>query len=185
LPRNKIFRLTAAYIESLHDDGIAFFWPGVQPVPSSDCIDLNLLESAAEQPFQAGFGQEFYPTIFDKAACLFFSIAGGHIFSNGNKRTAVLALDQFLVANSIYLLLSNKQMRNDAEKTASYRTRGESHEFVKRRLTKRFRENSVPFKMVKAFDKGMYKDIVESRQIIKNNELNRQGTEIKQRRPNG
>jgi hypothetical protein len=96
LPRNKIFRLTAAYIESLHDDGIAFFWPGVQPVPSSDCIDLNLLESAAEQPFQAGFGQEFYPTIFDKA-----------------------------------------------------------------------------------------EDIVESRQIIKNNELNRQGTEIKQRRPNG
>jgi prophage maintenance system killer protein len=142
------------------------------------------LESAAEQPFQAGFGQEFYPTIFDKAACLFFSIAGGHIFSNGNKRTAVLALDQFLAANSIYLLLSNKQMRNDAEKTASYRTRGEDHAFVKVRLCKRFRDNSVPFKMIKAFDRSMYRDIVESRQIIRNNELNREGTQLKQRRHN-
>jgi death on curing protein len=56
------------------------------------------LESAAEQPFQAGFGVEFYPTIYDKASCLFFSIAGGHIFSNGNKRASVLALDQFLLS---------------------------------------------------------------------------------------
>ena len=39
-----------------------------------DCLDLNLLQSAAEQPFQAGFGMEFYPTIYDKAACLFFSV---------------------------------------------------------------------------------------------------------------
>jgi death-on-curing family protein len=154
----------------------------VQPVASSDCIDLNLLESAAEQPFQGGFGQDFYPTIFDKAACLFFSIAGGHIFTNGNKRTAVLALDQFLSANSIYLLLSNKQMRNDAEKTASYRTRDEDHARVKARLSKRFEVNSVPFRMIKAFDTIMYRDITESRKIIRNNELNKDGVRPKQRR---
>jgi prophage maintenance system killer protein len=93
LPKSKLFKLTPAYLEFLHDRGIAVFWPGVEPVASYDCLDLNLLESATEQPFQAGFDVEFYPTIYDKAACLFFSIAGGHIFTNGNKRTAVLALN--------------------------------------------------------------------------------------------
>jgi death-on-curing protein len=82
-------------------------WPGTEPVYPHDCLDQNLLASAAVQPFQSGFGMDFYPTVSDKAACLFFSLAGGHIFSNGNKRTAVLALDQFLIANSIYLVLSN------------------------------------------------------------------------------
>jgi hypothetical protein len=40
--------------------------------------------TAAAQPFQGGYGVEyFYPTLHDKAACLFFSLAGGHIFGNG------------------------------------------------------------------------------------------------------
>jgi prophage maintenance system killer protein len=153
-------------------------------VGAADCIDLNLLESAAEQPFQAGFGVEFYPAIHNKAACLFFSIAGGHIFSNGNKRTAVLALDQFLAANSIYLLLSNKQIRSDAEKTASYRTRGEDHKVVMSRLSKRIRDNSIPFKLLRAFDRGMYRSMLQVRRVIRTNELNREGTKPKQKRPN-
>jgi prophage maintenance system killer protein len=101
LPRSKKqFPLTAQYIEDIHDQGIAIAFPGLEPVHPHDCLDRNLLESAAEQPFQGGFGVDyFYPTIYDKAACLFFSIAGGHIFGNGNKRTGVLALDQFLWAN--------------------------------------------------------------------------------------
>jgi prophage maintenance system killer protein len=180
LPRNEIFRLTAAYIESLHDDGIAFYWPGIEPVQAYDCINPNLLESAAEQPFQAGFGVEFYPTIYDKAACLFFSIAGGHIFSNGNKRASVLALDQFLSANSIYLYLSNRQIKNDAEKTASYRIRGEDHKMVMARLSRRFKSNSIPFSVMRAFDRKMYRELLEVRRVIRNNELNRPGTRPKQ-----
>jgi prophage maintenance system killer protein len=180
LPRSEIFRLTAAYIESLHDDGIAFYWPGVQPVGAFDCLDLNLLESSAEQPFQAGFGVDFYPTIYAKAACLFFSIAGGHIFTNGNKRTGVLALDQFLSANSIYLFLSNRQIRHDAEKTASYRTRGENHKTVIAKLSRRIEENSIPFSVVRSFDQPMYREMLVVRRIIRNNELNRPGTRPKQ-----
>jgi prophage maintenance system killer protein len=120
------------------------------------------------------------PTIYDKAACLFFSIAGGHIFSNGNKRASVLALDQFLSANSIYLFLSNRQIKNDAEKTASYRTRGEDHKNVMARLSRRFEKNSIPFSVVRAFDGVMYRELLEVRKIIRNNELNRPGTRPKQ-----
>ena len=57
-------------------------FPGVEPVYEDEPLNENLLESAAEQPFQGGFGVDYYPTIYDKAACLFFSIAGGHIFYN-------------------------------------------------------------------------------------------------------
>jgi len=143
-------------------------------------LDLNLLESSAEQPFQAGFGVDFYPTIYDKAACLFFSIAGGHIFTNGNKRTGVLALDQFLSANSVYLFLSNRQIRNDAGKTASYRTRGENHKTVIARLSKRIEVNSISFSVVRSFDKKMYRDLLEIRGIIRNNDLNRPGVRPRQ-----
>jgi prophage maintenance system killer protein len=180
LPPSRIFRLTSAYIESLHDDGIAFYWPGVQPVGTFDCIDLNLLESLEHQPFQCGFGVDFYPTIYDKAACLFFSLAGGHIFTNGNKRTGVLALDQFLSANSLYLFLSNRQVKNDARKAASYRIRGEDHKTVMAKLSQRIEANTIPFSIVKSIDARMYRDLLMARKVIRENELNRLGTRPKQ-----
>jgi prophage maintenance system killer protein len=164
----------------LHDEGIALYWPGIQPVGTFDCIDLNLLESSAKQPFQAGFGVDFYPTIYDKAACLFFSLAGGHIFTNGNKRTGVLALDQFLSANSLYLFLSNRQVKNDARRTASYRTRGENHKTVIANLSRRIESNTIPFSVVRSFDTQMYRDLLSVRRVIRDNEFNKPGTRPKQ-----
>lgn len=122
------------------------FFPGIEPVGRRDVRDRNLLESAPKQPFQAAFGVEFYPTIHDKAACLFFSICTGHIFANGNKRTAVLALDQFLLANEIYLTLSNDQIRELAEDTARYNIRREDQRAVRARISQLIRENSIPFR---------------------------------------
>ena len=119
-------------------------------------MDDNLLESASEQPFQAGYGVEFYPTIYDKAACLFFSIAGGHIFGNGNKRTAVLALDQFLTANEIYLLLKNEEIRTLAELTASYRERGESVAFARARVLREITQHSIEFRAIRPVNPKMH-----------------------------
>ena len=152
----------------------------MQPVGTFDCIDLNLLESVAEQPFQAGFGVDFYPTIYDKAAYLFFSLAGGHIFTNGNKRTGVLAVDQFLSANSIYLFLSNRQIRNDAIRTASYRIRGEDHKNVVARLSRRIEDNSTSFAVVRHFDEAMYRQMLATRTLIRENELNIPGARPRQ-----
>lgn len=61
--------------------------------------DLGLADSAVSRP-QASFGgEEFYPTIHEKAATLLFGIARNHAFIDGNKRIAVLATLQFLNLN--------------------------------------------------------------------------------------
>jgi death-on-curing family protein len=151
------FRFNASFIEFLHDEGIALSFPGLEPVYKNDVLDRNLLESAVQQPFQGGFGQDFYPTIYDKAACLFFSIAGGHIFSNGNKRTGVLALDQFLLANSVYLLLSNEDMEQLAKRTASHRERKEDHKQVKQHISDVITAESIEFRALRKLNVTAYR----------------------------
>jgi death-on-curing protein len=61
--------------------------------------DLHLLTSAARRPMLSFFGQPQFPTIIDKAAALLHSLAYHHLFMDGNKRTAVLAVQQFLALN--------------------------------------------------------------------------------------
>lgn len=189
MPRSKKeyqpFRLTAAYIESAHDDGVNIFWPGIEPVHPNDCLDLNLLESAAEQPFQSGYGMDFYPTIYDKAACLFFLIAGGHIFSNGNKRTAVIILDQFLLANAIYLLIPNEEIQALAEGTASYKLSGLGHKQVLSNLSELIKNSSVPLRMLRKTDETSYRRMHKLKRMIREYPMNQPGAIPEQRRLRG
>ncbi len=131
-----------------------------------------MLESAAEQPFQAGFGVEFYPTIYDKAGCLFFLLAGGHIFRNGNKRTAVLALDQFLTANSYYLFMSNSAVKKLAEDTAEYRLTFGDHKVAMAEIAKKIRENSFPFRMARIANSSTYRYLHKLKRLIQDDPLN-------------
>lgn len=59
----------------------------------------NLLESAINRPKQSVFGEDAYPSIYEKAAALFESIAKNHAFYNANKRTALASLIIFLKIN--------------------------------------------------------------------------------------
>lgn len=52
--------------------------------------DLGRLESAIAAQTQAVFGEELYPTIFDKAAAVARGIIGDHPFVDDNKRTGML-----------------------------------------------------------------------------------------------
>lgn len=61
--------------------------------------DLGLADSAVSRPHASFGGEEFYPTIQEKAATLLFGIARNHAFIDGNKRIAVLATLQFLNLN--------------------------------------------------------------------------------------
>lgn len=61
--------------------------------------DRSLLESALANPMTAVFGQDMYPTVFDKAASYLFSIARNHPFLDGNKRTASASALVFLRRN--------------------------------------------------------------------------------------
>ena len=61
--------------------------------------DPGLLDSAIYRPKQTLFGNDAYPTIYEKAAALFESIAQNHAFHNANKRTALASLIVFLKIN--------------------------------------------------------------------------------------
>jgi death on curing protein len=66
--------------------------------------DRGLLEAAIGR-ISSGWGEEeFYPTLFDKAAALLESIIQNHPFIDGNKRTALIAAGGFLERNGWILL---------------------------------------------------------------------------------
>ena len=120
--------LHADYLEYIHDDLVALLWPGAEPIGEREYRDRRLIESAAARPFHTVLGEDAYPTILRKAAALFHSINANHPFMNGNKRTAVIALDHFLIANDYYLALSNGEMYEIAQDTAAYKERGLSQD---------------------------------------------------------
>ena len=61
--------------------------------------DIHLLNSAVMRPKLVLFGEPQFPTLIDKAAALLHSLAYHHLFVDGNKRTAVLAVEKFLALN--------------------------------------------------------------------------------------
>jgi death on curing protein len=61
--------------------------------------DHQVLASAVKRPFLILFGEEQFPSMMEKAAALFHSLAAHHVFIDGNKRTASCAVGRFLEAN--------------------------------------------------------------------------------------
>ena len=72
--------------------------------------DSAALQTSALQPKQIVFGRELYPTIFDKAAVLVINLIKRHPFYNGNKRTALVAMDVFLLANGKELQVDQEEL---------------------------------------------------------------------------
>lgn len=72
--------------------------------------DNNLLESAVQAPFQTFGGEELYPTIQKKAACLCFGLVNNHSFIDGNKRIGILAMMTFLELNGMLVECSDKEL---------------------------------------------------------------------------
>lgn len=64
-----------------------------------DVRDRHLLRAAAARPMLAAFGEQAYPGVLDKAAALLHALAAHHLFFDGNKRTATLAVVAFLRRN--------------------------------------------------------------------------------------
>ncbi|MEM6281877.1 MAG: type II toxin-antitoxin system death-on-curing family toxin [Chloroflexota bacterium] len=54
--------------------------------------EIERLEAAAARPSASAFGADAYPSLHEKVAVLFHSIARNHPFRDGNKRTATVAL---------------------------------------------------------------------------------------------
>lgn len=65
--------------------------------------DFGLLQSALHRPQADVFGVEAYPTLMEKAAALFHSLARNHALVDGNKRTAWIAMRATLRLNGVSL----------------------------------------------------------------------------------
>ena len=63
--------------------------------------DPGLLESAADRPRTTVFGEDAYPTLFEKAAALLHSLCKNDALVDGNKRLSWLATDVFLRINGV------------------------------------------------------------------------------------
>ncbi|HYF64564.1 MAG TPA: type II toxin-antitoxin system death-on-curing family toxin [Herpetosiphonaceae bacterium] len=59
------------------------------------------LATALAAPQQSMFGEDLYPDVTAKAAALFDALVSGHCFSDGNKRTALLSMIEFLARNGL------------------------------------------------------------------------------------
>jgi death-on-curing family protein len=182
LPQSKkrVYRLSAAFIEKIHDIGINIVWPGIEPVHTSSCLDINLLMSAEEQPYQECFGIELYRTVSAKAAYLFCHLAAGHVFNNGNKRTAAIALDSFLLANAIYLTLSNDQVHDLAQSVASSGEMGEKFSQLLLRVTSLIEKNMIPLSAFRQIDTKTYRSLHRSKRQIRDYSFNRLGHPLAQ-----
>ena len=63
--------------------------------------DLGRLESVIASQSQNVFGEELYPSLYEKAAALIRGIIADHPFVDGNKRTGILAGLTFLEVNKV------------------------------------------------------------------------------------
>lgn len=118
--------------------------PFDEQVNPDDFKDIPLLESAVNRPFQTFSGEDLFPSIQAKAAALFHALICNHCFKNGNKRTAVIALDFFFMANGYALAMSNDDVYVVAIRTALANSEGRRPDDVVADLTNTFTENSVP-----------------------------------------
>ena len=85
--------LTVEEVLTIHDYAIREF--GGSP----EIGDVGRLQSSLAAPRQTMFGQELYPDIFAKAAILIYLLIKNHPFVDGNKRTGLFALFEFLERN--------------------------------------------------------------------------------------
>lgn len=76
-----------------------------------EIVNAHGLLSALTTPFQAAFGQEAFPELFDKAAALVFLLIANHPFRDGNKRIAGEVLRLFLIRNGLQLQAGEADLR--------------------------------------------------------------------------
>ena len=80
--------------------------------------DVGRLEAAVSTQHQVVFGEELYATVFAKAAALMRGIVGDHPFTDGNKRTAMLAGLTLLEVNGYNFIAQRGELENFAVRVA-------------------------------------------------------------------
>ena len=85
-----------------------------EPIPEFSSRFPNILESCIAVPFQVFSGRHMYPSLYSKAAILFYLMIKNRPFRNGNKRIAMTTLLVFLYINKKWLEVDNQELYNFA-----------------------------------------------------------------------
>ena len=99
-------------------------------------IDRNKIQSIIDKPRIKFAGQEIYITIYEKAACLLEAFCREHIFADGNKRTAVLAMFTFLTVNKYNIALPLSTVKYTVEVTRHLEQKPEEIEALIKNISK-------------------------------------------------
>lgn len=83
-----------------------------EPIPDFSTRYPNVLESCLAAPFQSFSRRSLYPTVYLKAAALFYLMIKNHPFQNGNKRIAMTTLFVFLFLNQKWLKVDVQELYN-------------------------------------------------------------------------
>ena len=103
---------------------------------TSGKIDRNKIQSIVDKPRRVIAGQEIYTTIYEKAACLLEAFCREHIFADGNKRTAVLAMFTFLTVNDYNIVLPLSTVKYTVEVTKHLEQKPEEIEALIKDISK-------------------------------------------------
>ena len=99
----------------------------------------SLLDSAVMRAQSSAFGEEAYPSIFEKAAALFESLGQSHPFQNANKHTAFTALVIFLRYNDLRFVMEPKAAEDLTADMVNHK-----YDFVE--LVSIIGQHSIPYK---------------------------------------
>lgn len=158
-------------------------WPGVQRSMASAHRDRHLLESAVARPFQTAFGRYIHRGVIRRGAALFHSLIADHPFGDGNKRTAVIALQHFLLANGLLLLAGQEDMYQLALKTASSGERDIGQEELLKEIVEVLESRTMPISELSDSPPtvGLYTQASRLKRHIRAQPLNRRDDEEQRR----
>jgi len=101
--------LSSSDVLAIHDQLVLFFVKEEDPIDPPGPRDIALLDSAVDRPLTSLGSIRKYPSVTMAGAALFHSIIHNHPFHNGNKRTAMVSLLEYLRRNGIQLDTSVKK----------------------------------------------------------------------------
>lgn len=108
-----VLYLTVDQVIEYHDEALREFG-GLDGIRST-----NQLSAAVLMPQQSAFGEDAYSSIPQKAAAYGFFIAEAQAFIDGNKRSAAIAMEAFLLLNGYELLMPDEEIAALFEKLGS------------------------------------------------------------------
>ena len=108
-----MIRLTKEQVISIHSSL-------VKVTGGADGVrDEGMLKSALETPFQTYGGIDLYPSLFQKAARLGYSLISNHPFIDGNKRIGIHIMLVFLAINGVEMKYTQEELADTGLSTAA------------------------------------------------------------------